>query len=296
MEHIIGYGDWKLQQIGKDEYGIPEFVTHLIYKKYIEPALYFLLDCNWNLAEPFMPQRYIDELQGIADGAEGKVDYMLLRRINLLPELMRATCSILGAWGPATDDEKLYHLRALDWDAEVPVSQYPSIVIYDSVEEGSNVFANIGFIGMIGTFTAMSQKGISVGEKYFSGYSADRTYMGEPWMWVLRDTVQFSNNLAEVEYNLENAHRTMMVHLGWGSAPDNRFEGCNYAANYVEFFDDHHYQSPFSDSHPELDGVVYWANGCVTQILKEHHNGTEGNIDPMLMFRDMCGRGKTGDT
>lgn len=107
----------------------------------------------------------------------------------MLPELMMASCSILGAWGPATDDNRLYHLRALDWDAEVPVSEYPSVVIYEPSEEDSNTFANIGFLGLIGSITGINKKGVSMGERAWNGHAAERTYMGEPWMWVLRDTL-----------------------------------------------------------------------------------------------------------
>jgi hypothetical protein len=84
-----------------------------------------------------------------------------------LPEIIKAACSIVGVYGSATADGKLYHLRALDWDSDAPVSNYPSIIIYDSSEPGSSVFANIGFLGMIGTLTAISKDGISVGEKVF---------------------------------------------------------------------------------------------------------------------------------
>jgi len=66
------------------------------------------------------------------------------------------------------------------------------VIIYEPTEEGSNTFANIGYAGLIGVLTAMSKNGISVGEKVMydeldSG--AKKTYKGQPWMWVLRDTV-----------------------------------------------------------------------------------------------------------
>jgi len=104
-------------------------------------------------------------MQGIADGSDGLITFSDIMRVNMVPELTRAACSIVGVFGPATADGKLYHLRALDWAPTAPVSKYPAIVIYESTEEGSNTFANIGYLGLIGTLTAMSQKGISIGEK-----------------------------------------------------------------------------------------------------------------------------------
>jgi hypothetical protein len=38
----------------------------------------------------------------------------------------------------------------------------------------------------------MSKEGITTGEKVYydvSGAGAKKTYSGEPWMWVLRDTI-----------------------------------------------------------------------------------------------------------
>jgi hypothetical protein len=79
------------------------------------PVAFTVLDWNFNIARPYIPQRYIDEMQGIADGSNGTVDGNLLRRINMIPELVQAACTITGVYGDATADGKLYHLRALDW-------------------------------------------------------------------------------------------------------------------------------------------------------------------------------------
>ena len=118
-----------------------------------------------------------------------------MRRMNYFPELIKAACSVVGVWGPATVDGKVYHLRALDWDANSPASQHPSVVIYEPSEEGSNTFANIGFLGLIGSLTGMSKK-VTIGEKVMiendkSQYprKPETTYLGKPWMFVLRDTI-----------------------------------------------------------------------------------------------------------
>lgn len=46
-------------------------------------------------------------MNGIADGSDGKVDLLLLRRVNIIPELTQAVCTIVGAWTPSTKDNKL---------------------------------------------------------------------------------------------------------------------------------------------------------------------------------------------
>jgi hypothetical protein len=124
-----------------------------------------LLDINYLITSPYIPVRYHQEMLGIANGSGGKVKLSHLRRINFVPEITRAHCTIMGAWGTATSDGKLYHLRTLDWNPRAYVNQYPSIIIYDSKELNSELFANVGYLGMLGTLTAMSKIGITVGEK-----------------------------------------------------------------------------------------------------------------------------------
>jgi len=48
----------------------------------------------------YTPSRFEDEIRGLADGSGIDVDG--IRRINLVPELIRAACTIMGVWGPAT--------------------------------------------------------------------------------------------------------------------------------------------------------------------------------------------------
>lgn len=52
-------------------------------------------------------------MRGISD-ASG-VPIKLLRRIHMIGELTKGTCSMFGAWGKATPDKSLIQLRALDW-------------------------------------------------------------------------------------------------------------------------------------------------------------------------------------
>lgn len=52
-------------------------------------------------------------MRGIAD-ASG-VAFKLLRRVHMIGELTKGTCSMFGAWGKATSQGQTVQLRALDW-------------------------------------------------------------------------------------------------------------------------------------------------------------------------------------
>jgi hypothetical protein len=194
MENMLIYARRKIKTLLAEKFGVPDFMSDYIWNQ-VEPYLFLALDWNFNIARPYIPQRYLDEIQGVTDGANGAIDGTLYRRINLVPELIQAACTITGVYGEATADGKLYHLRALDWEPTADVNQYPSIIFYDSNEPGSHQFANIGYLGLMGSLTAISKIGISVGEKVMYNrpgtYPIEPhiTYVGKPWMWVLRDTV-----------------------------------------------------------------------------------------------------------
>jgi len=73
-----------------------------------------LLEFQYQVTKKYTPQRYTDEIKGIAAGSG--VDEKLLTKLNLFPELIRAQCSMAGVWGPASTDGNLLQLRALDWE------------------------------------------------------------------------------------------------------------------------------------------------------------------------------------
>ena len=55
-----------------------------------------------------------------------------MMHIALFPELIRMSCSMFGAWGPATANTNsgLVQLRALDWSTDGPFQQFPVVVVY----------------------------------------------------------------------------------------------------------------------------------------------------------------------
>lgn len=71
------------------------------------------LDLTYEITSPFTNRKYYEEMRGIAD-ASG-VSLKLMRRIHMIGELTKGTCSMFGAWGKATPDGKAIQLRALDW-------------------------------------------------------------------------------------------------------------------------------------------------------------------------------------
>ena len=118
-------------------------------------------------------------------------------------------------------------------------------------------------------------------------------------MFVLRDTVQFSNNIVDVYNNLAGSKRTAMIHGGWGSAPDHTFRGMDYAANWLYLYDDKNYTAYNPKTHQQLNGVFFLDSHtqpslndtCLGSILSNHH----GNITAETLYRDVVGYHRTGN-
>jgi hypothetical protein len=74
----------------------------------------------------------------------------------MFPELIKAACTVLGAWGKATTKGQTLHLRALDWDSKNPISKNPTLVFYHPSDPKLHAHANFGWAGFIGSMTGVS--------------------------------------------------------------------------------------------------------------------------------------------
>jgi len=177
--------------------------------------------------------RYDQEMQGLADATGLSV--WIFRQLNLVPELLKAACSIMGAYGKSTTSGKLVHLRSLDWEAHAPMSRWPQITVYHSSEPGSIPFANIGWPALIGSLTGYNSRKVGVGERLKGAPPDQETRFGTPWMYVLRDALQFSTTEGEYIRYLNESKRTCSIYLGVGG--ENFFNIVEYSWAYLNVYD-----------------------------------------------------------
>ena len=252
------------------------------------------------------------------------MSYEDLRRLNLLPELIKAACTILGAWSDATVSHGLIHIRGLDWDDQAPIAKYATVVVYhpNASYDGyaknfykyykqanykSHAFANFGYPGLIGSLNAYSEASIGMGEKVWITKEKDiTTRFGNPWTYVLRDVVQFADSIDTALTMMANAQRTCSIHLGLGSFERNissktdenvGFRGIEYSAAELNIFN---WQDMYSTkAHPVFKDVVYWDkhvqpsdNPCLGSLVLENY----GRLDAATIIRNITSVSETGDT
>lgn len=255
-----------------------------------------LLNLQYETTKKYTPQRFTDEIRGMAKGSG--CDEKKLRDLNLFPELIKAQCSMFGLWGKASSDGGLLQLRALDWDFNAYIAKFPIAVLYFPDEAGSNPFANFGFTSMVGALSGYSTK-VAISEKVWLPSSTDfRSFYGEPFPYVLRDILQFGNDLQSTVNQLFKTPRTCTIHVGVGSKKDNSFYGLEIAWNALHIYNDKNYTN-YTEAHPQMDGVMFWdkhpqpsKDACLGAIIKENY----GKIDAEFIHKEAAPLHQTGDT
>lgn len=168
-------------------------------------------------ARPYIPEAYVQEMHGLAHGAE--LPLRVVHAIHILPmltewggrkELLRkvedlgTSCSNLGARGA---DGTFYALRVLDWGVHriSKLHDYPLITVGRGDDTLS--FANIGWVGFLGAISGMNEKGITLGEMGY-GDPPGETLKGVPMPFLLREIMARAQNLEQVRDLIQHSKGT----------------------------------------------------------------------------------------
>ena len=239
---------------------IPDFMKKVILEKGINAAL----DLTATLTKPFTPDAFFQELQGIADACPD-VKYEMLLRLQMFPEVTKASCSFFGAYGDAAQDGKTIHMRSLDYDTDGPFKDHPQLTIYHPSE--GNTFANMGWPGSIGTLTGMNalqmsinEIGVSYPDDSFGQGTPDtppEKLAGTPWMLVVRNILQHTTSLTEAVSSVEQAERTCNLILGVGDGKAQMVNGIEYSGRVAVPYNDLNMLPINATWHPVVKNAVY---------------------------------------
>ena len=101
----------------------------------------------------------------------------------------------MAAWGSKTKGGKLYTMRNLDWAANTGLNKHKFIFVWKVKDTIPHT--TIGFPGIIGALTGMSQAGLTVHEAGLDSMKA--TELGMQWTVRLRYIMMHAHNLAEAK-------------------------------------------------------------------------------------------------
>lgn len=195
--------------------------------------------------QPFMDERYLRELDAIADACG--MDHQEARLANFFPELFH--CSGFALLGKATRDGHMYHGRVLDYLRGVGLEQNAVVIVHQP--DYGHAWVNLSYAGFVGTVTAMNEKGISVGEMGGNGYG---DWDGKPMAHLLREVMEKASTLDEAVTILRDSPRTCQYY--YVVSDGNAHQAVGISANPRQFITIKPGESNPLLPHPQPDTIM----------------------------------------
>ncbi|MCY2995772.1 MAG: C45 family autoproteolytic acyltransferase/hydrolase [Planctomycetota bacterium] len=199
-----------------------------------------LIETILQVQEKFVPQKYSEEIQGLADGAE--LPQADARVGNFIPEAFH--CSGFAVMNSATKDGTLYHGRVLDYAVDWKLQEHAVLIVAEPT--GGIPFVNVSYAGFIGSVTGMNAEQVSIGEMGGSGLGH---WEGVPMALLVREVLQTARNLEQAIAVFRDHPRTCQYFYVVADAKTNRAVGMEASWNRFDLIQ-------AGQSHPLLPSAV----------------------------------------
>lgn len=200
-----------------------------------------------------------------------------------------------------------YQLRALDFDTTGPFKDFPQVTVYHP--STGNAWAQVGWPGNVGVLTGYSEKQMAISEIGVS-YPDDsfeqgtpntppEKVHGEPWMFILRDTLQFTDGLDAAVTHIQNANRTCNLIIGVGDGKAHHAYGIQYSGYVANPYDDKNLLPVNETWHAPIPDVVYngmdWLCPGYNQVLGQQLTQYHGQLNEQIIIQNVLPTTQTGD-
>jgi len=252
-----------------------------------------VLDMVAEQSRPYWPPHFEAEMRGIADGAG--LDLQTVIRANMIGEASEWHCSLFVASGPATRDGRLLQLRALDYETKAGIQRCPVLTIYHPGQ--GHPFVNIGWAGVIGAVTGVSSVPLAISE-IGDDYDAEHdSFAGVPFMFLLRDILQFDGDLDAAVQRVRRVPRTTSLLYAVGDGRTGRFCALQTSRTLCNVFTPDNLE-PLVPTHPRIPHIVYWGMSWnvpkydqrLSTMLRKYY----GRLTPEIVVRDILPAVETG--
>jgi hypothetical protein len=297
---------WLVQLLENAVPWLPQEIADIV----VEYGAPVALDFVYDLVYKHIPQKYIEEWEGMAAGANCSIEQ--IKRVAIFPQVSKAACTAFSSVGPASANGGAHQLRALDFDPTSNVSDFATVIIYHYKSQPQ--LANFGYLSLTGCLTCMNYDGkgmIAAGEK--KGGNRYNPFLklpiGESWMEMFRDLLETYNNIPDI--NREIVHKSQIladgnensigVHLVFtdGKVPGTAFNQSQAAWNIgYNFSQQYFWDTPQNSLHPNKPGLVYFTKNsdpntnCTEVMINQQYS----NIDAKWLAMYYSPNDMTGDT
>lgn len=162
----------------------------------------------WNISKSYIQSEYIQEIQGIADGAN--VSFFDIVASIMAVEYSDQGCYGIAAWGPATLNERLYHARSFDLPSDIqdPLSgkyaRENTVLIVRNPDNGSASLCP-SIAGSFHTGGGINEYGVALGIQIC--WSKDQIFHGNPYHFRVQAVLDTATTAAEA-LQILNENRT----------------------------------------------------------------------------------------
>ena len=254
-----------------------------------------------HLVRPWTPAYVLDEIRGMALATGLSAE--LLEGMANIPEIIKGSCSMVGALGPAVPaGAGLQQLRALMLKPYLTLQAYPVVAVaFHDVnttdDDAVAAEARVGFLGLPGVLTGLNSAGLLLSEKSHGEYLGGGAQRGEPWAYVLRDVVRRARTAEQAVAMLAAAERTWPLYLGVGhTAGPGTFYLVEYAHDVPLNVTDWRNCTTYP-THPRIPGLAFIdefsqpsRDPCYAQVLAQ----LAGNVTAENMARYLAPLAQTG--
>lgn len=181
-----------------------------------------VIDSITTIQKDFVPQKYYDEMQGLAAGAGLKPADVVAG--NFIPELFH--CSGFAIMNSATKDGTLYHGRVLDYAVDWGLQEHAVVIV---AEPGGGIpFVNVTYGGFIGSVTGMNANSVSVGEMGGKGLGH---WAGMPMAFLVREVLERGTDIDKAIAIFRDTPRTCQYFYVVADGQTNRAVGMEASWN-----------------------------------------------------------------
>lgn len=209
------------------------------------------------IQKPFVPARYMEEMEGLAEGAG--ISVADARVCNFIPEMFH--CSGFALMGSATKDGTLYHGRVLDYAVDWGLQEHAVVIVVEP--EGRIPFVNVSYAGFVGSVTGMNAEHVSIGEMGGRGLGH---WQGVPMALLVREALETGSDLDRAIAAFRDNPRTCQYYYVIADAKSNRAVGMEASWNrfYLVQPGEHHELLPS----PVKDCVLLSAGDRYRELVK----------------------------
>jgi isopenicillin-N N-acyltransferase like protein len=216
----------------------------------------------------YIPERFFDEMRGIADGAGVDVQDVVVA--NFIPELFH--CSGFALGGSATKDGTLYHGRILDYGCDWKLQEHAVLTVAEP--RGRIPFVNVTYAGFVGSVTGMNAERISIGEMGGRGMGH---WDGVPMAFLVRMVLEEADELDRAIAIFHDNPRTCEYYFVIADGQAGKAVGMEASWNTFGVIG-------MGESHPKLphplkDAVVLSAGDRYQELVKRVEKGL-GRFEP----------------